>query len=217
MSTKVLQLVNSAFFGLPRAITDPQEAVIYLGLDCLRYVFITAEMLESLRVDTTTTRVADRLQAHASIRADLAFELATMAGHRTRSAREIWVGAFLADVGAIAISMSNPQFAAWLLDATTDEDRDGMEELDQLVPAAGGYLLSIWGLPHQIVESVVLSRSRPSADTAHGAGFIWLADVLAGADRQVLDDLDDGVLEAMGMTRELLSDHAGSVTEGSGS
>jgi HD-like signal output (HDOD) protein len=161
--------------------------------------------------------VADRLQAHASRRADLAFELAGVAGHRTRSAREIWVGALLADVGAIAIAMSNPHFATWLLGRTTDDDGDRMEELDQLVPAAGGYLLSIWGLPHQIVESVVLSRSQPNADSAPGAGFIWLANVVAGADERTLDDLDDTVLEAMGVPRQQLSAWAGCITGRSGS
>src|SRR5205823_2460457 len=36
MTAKILQLANSAFFGIPRRIADPKDAVLYLGLDTVK-------------------------------------------------------------------------------------------------------------------------------------------------------------------------------------
>ena len=36
MTAKVLQLVNSAFFGVSREITNPVDAVVYLGMETVR-------------------------------------------------------------------------------------------------------------------------------------------------------------------------------------
>lgn len=44
MTAKILQLVNSAFFGLPRQITNPGEAVAYLGLNTVRALAFSTEM-----------------------------------------------------------------------------------------------------------------------------------------------------------------------------
>jgi HD-like signal output (HDOD) protein len=36
MTAKVLQMVNSALFGIQRQITDPTQAVVYLGSEMVR-------------------------------------------------------------------------------------------------------------------------------------------------------------------------------------
>ena len=41
MSAKVVQLVSSAFFGLPRKVSSPSEAVMLLGLDTVKALALT--------------------------------------------------------------------------------------------------------------------------------------------------------------------------------
>ena len=45
MTAKILQLVNSAFFGHRRSITNPTEAVIYLGADTVRALALSVSVL----------------------------------------------------------------------------------------------------------------------------------------------------------------------------
>src|SRR5208337_2001432 len=44
ISTKVLQLVNSAFFGIARSITNIQNAVSYLGISTLKSLVLSVEV-----------------------------------------------------------------------------------------------------------------------------------------------------------------------------
>src|ERR1700751_4946827 len=44
ISAKILQLVNSAFFGLPREISTLNTAVSYLGIDMLQNLVLSAEV-----------------------------------------------------------------------------------------------------------------------------------------------------------------------------
>ena len=44
MSAKILQLVNSAFFGLPRHITSPVRAVQLLGLETVKALVLTVKI-----------------------------------------------------------------------------------------------------------------------------------------------------------------------------
>ena len=43
MSAKVLQLANSALFGLTSTVTSVRDAVMYLGVDTIRSLALTAE------------------------------------------------------------------------------------------------------------------------------------------------------------------------------
>ena len=45
MTTKLVQVLNSAYFGLPRTITDPTEAVGILGFETVKSLIITVKLL----------------------------------------------------------------------------------------------------------------------------------------------------------------------------
>ncbi len=47
MSAKILQLVNSAFFGLPCKIIDPQQAAVYLGIETLKALILSIHVFSS--------------------------------------------------------------------------------------------------------------------------------------------------------------------------
>ena len=43
MTAKVLQLVNSSFFGMPRHVASPSEAVVLLGIDVVKTLILSIE------------------------------------------------------------------------------------------------------------------------------------------------------------------------------
>ena len=48
MIARLLQIVNSAYFSLQRRVTDVQDAVVYLGLNTVRNLVLSMELLEAL-------------------------------------------------------------------------------------------------------------------------------------------------------------------------
>ncbi len=48
ISTRVLSIVNSAFFGLKRTITDVTEAIIFLGVDEVKNISLKASVFEKM-------------------------------------------------------------------------------------------------------------------------------------------------------------------------
>jgi CheY-like chemotaxis protein len=51
MTAKILQLVNSAFFGITRRIVTPGEAVAYLGVDAVRAFTLSASAFAQFHPD----------------------------------------------------------------------------------------------------------------------------------------------------------------------
>lgn len=203
ISTKVLQVANSAFFGLPRTLADPVEAVNYLGAQALCDLVMSSEVFRSLSGrDHRVDMEIERVQARGATRADLASELARRAGRAPMAAREVWVAAFLADVGCLLlITADQPSCAGW--DSGTDEER----ALIRLVPTIGGYLISMWGLPHHLVEAVALSNDRPVLHGSDAAAFTWAARHLMpeGPDPETITDDE---LAILGVTRQDLREVA---------
>ncbi len=175
ISVKLLQIVNSAFFGLPRTVTDPDEAINYLGAQTIGDVVIATELLKSAQA-RTGSRDAEiaTLQARAQRRADTALELAKRCGQLPSVARLAWVGAFLADVGTLLVSHLDelPEY----------KPRPALGTSGDLASALGAYLISIWGLPHELVETVALQHEVPSPTSPTVAGLVWAA-------QQVMDDV----------------------------
>ncbi|MBA4394227.1 MAG: two-component system response regulator, partial [Desulfobacca sp.] len=49
MTAKVLQLANSSFFGLPRTVSSPKEAVLLIGLKALQALILSVHIFSQFR------------------------------------------------------------------------------------------------------------------------------------------------------------------------
>jgi CheY-like chemotaxis protein len=72
LSAKVLQLANSALFGLAQEVTSVQGAVMYLGVDTIRSLALTAEAFSKLAPRNTDGFSIDEFQNHAMLVARIA-------------------------------------------------------------------------------------------------------------------------------------------------
>ena len=137
LCAKVLQVANSAFFGLPRAVSSVSQAATYLGTLALRDLSLAMETMASLHK-------APRGLPPASFAAFQTNALAVgllgrrwFAGDR-RKADDAFIAGMLRDMGHVVLGM-----------------RDGAEpgEGDQHA-ALSAYLLGLWGIPHSVLEAV---------------------------------------------------------------
>jgi putative nucleotidyltransferase with HDIG domain len=191
MTAKLLQLVNSAFFGLPRRVERVSEAVSYLGLSILKALVLSEGAFRAFDAPAVERVFSiERLQAHATLVARIAVKLAPdSASHAT-----LLTAGLLHDIGKLLAATTNPAFLAEAL-ATHAE--------------LGAYLLGEWGLPHEIVEAVALHHTPARLDPRFALvpTLLHVADALAhevapvpGTDPPPLDEAH---LDAAGLADRL--------------
>jgi len=152
MAAKVLQLVNSSFFGLPRKMASIAQAVSYLGISTMKNLTLANSLFHEL--GGGNVRKAERERELSLLRARLARRLFRDAA-RGESAS---TAALLLHVGVLALESKLPtEYAANCEESAkrglplheVERERLGVTHAE-----VGAYLLGLWGLPHEIVEAV---------------------------------------------------------------
>ena len=80
MTAKILQLSNSAFFGLRRRISDPRDAVLYLGLDTLKALALSVKVFSQFTVRPSSRFSIEELGKHTMLTGILARKIAIAEG-----------------------------------------------------------------------------------------------------------------------------------------
>ena len=76
ISAKVLQLVNSAFFGIAHSMTNIQSAVSYLGINTLKNLVLSVEIFRAFKPQRELPGFSlEKLQHHAQLTAHIAARL----------------------------------------------------------------------------------------------------------------------------------------------
>lgn len=181
---KVLQLVNSSFFGLARRITSVRDAVSALGLDRIKGVVLCSEVYGSLdpaRMPAGFDPEAELLHAQRT-----ALIARGMLQDKAK-AEFAFLAAMLHDIGLWILAAFEPEtFGARLKEAQQRGlSVDEIDFLDARLPHTrlGAYLLGIWNLPYPVVEAVA-GHHRPSAAAAttfDALGAVHVADCIANA------------------------------------
>ena len=185
MVSKVLQLVNSSFFGLRTKIHDLRQAVAYLGVETLRDFAMAGAVF---RAFTPSPVLPDgwlaSFNAHSLAVADITGRLV-----RTSLAQcEASVAGMLHGVGELVVAERAPAKLTAIaseVPAGTSPDEAETHHIGSTYPVIGGYLLSQWGIGYHIVEAVTCQRD-PWAGPARDAELcdvVRVADHLASQER----------------------------------
>jgi HD-like signal output (HDOD) protein/ActR/RegA family two-component response regulator len=162
LSAKVLQLANSALFGLSQEVTTIQGAVMFLGVDTIRSLALTAEAFGKLAPRNTEAFSIDEFQNHAMLVARIT--AAVLPAGRVQ--QEAVTAALLHDIGKLVLVADRGSRWAELNREATERglplhdietEREGVTHAD-----LGAHLLSLWGLPDGIAEAVA-HHHRPVA------------------------------------------------------
>jgi HD-like signal output (HDOD) protein/ActR/RegA family two-component response regulator len=182
ISAKVLQLVNSAFFGLGHSITNIEHAVIYLGINTLRSLTLSLEIFHVFKPKTALPGFSlEGLERHARLAAHIAARLPVP----KHLADITMVGGMLHDVGKLILAWKFPQRFKNLL-AQAAEEHCPLHKVEQREygfshAEIGAYLLGLWGLPYILVEAVALHHgpNRVPHEYFDAVSAVYVANLLA--------------------------------------
>jgi putative nucleotidyltransferase with HDIG domain len=155
ISAKILQLVNSAFFGITRDVTEIKTAVSYLGLNILQNLVLSVEAFRTFHPKKPVPGFSiEEFHKHSQFAARIAGEIPLK--HELPGA--VVVSALLHDVGKLVIAERSPEHFARCLSGVREDKRPLYAIEEQLIGVShaevGAYLLSLWGLPYPVVEAV---------------------------------------------------------------
>jgi HD-like signal output (HDOD) protein len=157
LTTKLLQLANSAWFGGRRSVTSAEQAATFLGLENLKTLILATALQESTRVASSELAAEiESLWGHANEVAALSREIAKEAGRDRTLQSECFSAGMLHDVGRLLI-MSQLMTASQRVQRLHDEEGLSIADAERAVLGAthaeiGAHLLFLWGLPDDVVE-----------------------------------------------------------------
>lgn len=204
MSAKVLQLVNSAFFGLARPVSTVQSAVGYLGLETVKNLALASEAFRIFVPDSRIPKeLCESMQQHAQRAAAIAAILPVGA-----KARDVAVlAALLHDIGRLVLACKMPEKFCSALALASQRKCQAFEAEEELLGTShaeiGAYLLGLWGIPSLVVEAIA-HHHHPTRIPHSGIDScvaVYIADILAHDDSSgcELRDSDRTNLEALGV------------------
>lgn len=171
MTAKVLQLVNSAFFGLRCRVSSPVQAVQMLGLDTLRALVISTHVFDKFRAETFGRPETTYLWKHSFAVASCAKRMAALEGADRQTLDDCFTSGLLHDSGKLILASAMAEKYREVLKLVREEgtgliaaerERFGCSHAE-----VAAYLLGLWGLPESVVEGVAWHHD-PSGSTQTG-------------------------------------------------
>lgn len=211
MTAKILQLANSAFFGLYRYIANPSEAAVYLGIDTIRALTLSTSVFSAFQHTGVTQLFIAQLQRHSMTTGTGAAAIAKAEKLPKKGCDSSLIGGFLHDVGKLILAANYPKEYEDVLTASQAQGLSCHEMELQIFGAThaeiGGYLLWLWGLPDAVCNAVAFHHkpAESSSTALTAAGIIHVADALehelSASACQVAIDMN--YLTALGLTERL--------------
>ncbi len=145
MSAKVLQLANSAFFGLAHKVASLSSAVSYLGMETIKSLALVSE---AFRVFVPNSCIpasfCDAVQRHASLTAAIAGRLPVEKSMRDTVA----IAALLHDIGSLFLASVLPNEFSSIQSLARQRGCMPFQVEEELLGTShaeiGAYLLGLW-------------------------------------------------------------------------
>ncbi len=175
MSIKVLQLVNSSYFGLSRKVDSPAHAVALLGLEMVKAIVLMTQTFAQTNIPRAKGFSMGRLWDHSLLSAQCAMAVAKKSCSDKKSADDAFMGGMLHDIGKLILVANEPETFASIMVLMAQEGITMLEAERRLLHAThgelGGYLLGLWGFSEPVIEACIF-HFRPSETSCERFGSL---------------------------------------------
>ena len=184
MSAKLLQLVNSPFFGLYEQVESPEQAVHLIGLDTVK-TLVLGQHIFSQYENGGSCLPLDDLWQHSLFCGQLAKALAQAESKDKELINNCFLAGLLHDIGQLVMMANLGEEYEQVAEQARQQDMTLYEAEVQQFKAGhaevGAYLLGLWGFNSAVIEALVYHH-RPEKCPAKGfdaVAAVYAANVLA--------------------------------------
>ena len=180
MTAKILQMVNSAFFGLFRKITSPEQAVMMLGLETIKALVLSVKIFSEFNQKSFSWFNIDDLFNHS-----LAVSLYAKAIIKSENLDQVLINnsmmaGMLHDLGKLILATNFEKDYRQILAAAQNS---GKKQLDLEYDAfgtshaeVGAYLMGLWRLENPIIEAIAFHH-LPAKSMTQNIGLLTAVHV----------------------------------------
>ncbi|KAA3654773.1 MAG: HDOD domain-containing protein [Calditrichaeota bacterium] len=158
LSTKILQLVNSAFFGLPRHVSTVEQAVNLLGIDIITTLVLSTKIFSIFKTHQQKKFSIEWLNGHNLIVARYAKAIAQAQNCNKKMQEHAFLAGMLHDVGKLILYTIYSEQYDKVIDFAEESElqlhESELKHFKSTHAAIGAYLLGLWGLSNTVVEAL---------------------------------------------------------------
>jgi len=162
MAAKILQMVNSAFFGLCRRIANPPEAVSFLGVETVKSLVLSAKIFSQFNQSSINAFSLEDLWNHSMTTGFCAKAVAASEDLSKTEVDDSFMAGILHDLGKLVLAQNFPEnYSAVISNAPENNCTEWELEYDYFGAThaeIGAYLMGLWGMQDSIVEAIAFHQ-----------------------------------------------------------
>ncbi len=215
MSAKVLQLVNSSYFGIAREVSSITQAISLLGMETLKSLVLSIGIFN----DHSHVSIADfsitKLMSHSVACGALARKIIIHETNNSELAEHAFTAGLLHDLGKLLLAVEIPDLFTNTIQVAQEETlsiseaelhSEGFSHAD-----VSGYLIGIWKLPMPVVEAVTFHHSPEMliSDSFEPALAVYAANIIvqeqnpSESGNPVVPTFDQQLVEKMNLQNKI--------------
>ena len=179
LTSKVLKMVNSAFYGFPRRISTVSNAIVLLGFNVIRTLVLTASIFEMMQNEDVNLWEHSLGVAVASGLLAKRLEL--------KDPEEVATAGLLHDLGKVVIRAEFPEYQREISQLVKEKglyvkeaEREVLGGLDHA--QIGRLLTNQWNLPERLIDPIAYHHEVEKARKfKKETAIVHLADILTRA------------------------------------
>ncbi len=201
MTSKILQLVNSAFFGLPRHIENPSRAVSMLGVETIKSLVLGVGLFEQFKSSGVELNLLEGIYSHSIAVGTLAQKHARELRMEKRIVDEALLAGIMHDIGKPILMLYFPERLAQARKLAKDKNLYMCEAEKQVFGVnhseIGAALLSLWGESDGIVEAVAHHHSPNKTYRKVVCALTAVHTANVAQQRTANDDINTDTIESL--------------------
>jgi len=158
MTAKVLQLVNSAFFGHIRHVSSPAQAAELLGLETIKTLVLSVRIFSQFDRFNLPNFSVQRLWDHSMATGVFSRTIAIKEKQSQEAIDNAFMAGVLHDAGRLILAANFARQYRQAMEVGQQRRIPLWQAENQVFEVnhakVGAYLFSLWGLPYPIVEAI---------------------------------------------------------------
>jgi HD-like signal output (HDOD) protein/ActR/RegA family two-component response regulator len=213
MTAKILQVANSVAYATRNEITQPEQAVLRIGLETVQSLVLSVSIFSSLSTKLQAARSVESLWEHSNLTGQYCRAIARAEGIAATSCGAYISAGLLHDIGKLIIAFSDPSLTSAISELASAHRKPVWQVEKEMLGCThaevGAYLLGIWGLPFPIVEAVAWHHhpTESAASEMSPLTSVHVADALQARSHVQAPNndqaIDTGFLERIGKLHRL--------------
>lgn len=210
MTAKILQLVNSSFFGLIQHVSSPAQAAMFLGVDVIRSLVLTSGVFSQFDSEISRALNLDSIWTRSTRVGALAKRIAIEETGDKLLADYALMSGMLMDIGILVLAQNKPEqlkdtFARAREQGTPEWEAE-REDFGHSHTEVGAYLAGVWGLPNPIIECIAYHHT-PTEQAEERFSALAAVHVALGIvdahDTGDTPEIDGAYLDKLGVAERL--------------